>query len=210
MSFVRSVHNTRIERLWYDVTQGFGLKWKEFFLDLEVHHGLVPQLPSHIWLLHFLFLHSVDEDAQEWAAAWNSHHLNIHGERSRSPRDIFLFSMLQDGPRGIQQLLATPEEEVADPASYGIDWEVADNPVLMQHLLHHNPQDWDDDSPFHVGPTTLSEVKCEPPNCPLSDEEVEHLRRELGANGQVDLRSRSMLHRRLVWIEALAVCHELF
>ncbi|KAJ7265822.1 hypothetical protein C8J57DRAFT_1069107, partial [Mycena rebaudengoi] len=38
----RSVHNTRIERLWYDVTHGFGQKWKKFFTDLEVNHGLNP------------------------------------------------------------------------------------------------------------------------------------------------------------------------
>ncbi|KAJ6613120.1 hypothetical protein B0H10DRAFT_1951784 [Mycena sp. CBHHK59/15] len=37
-----SVHNTRIERLWYDVTHGFGHKWKKFFTDLEVYHGLNP------------------------------------------------------------------------------------------------------------------------------------------------------------------------
>ncbi|KAJ7752190.1 hypothetical protein DFH07DRAFT_745091, partial [Mycena maculata] len=38
----RSVHNTRIERLWYDVTHGFGKKWKVFFLDLETNHRLNP------------------------------------------------------------------------------------------------------------------------------------------------------------------------
>ncbi|KAJ6526046.1 hypothetical protein B0H19DRAFT_1042286, partial [Mycena capillaripes] len=31
-----------IERLWYDVTHGFGKKWKVFFLDLETNHGLNP------------------------------------------------------------------------------------------------------------------------------------------------------------------------
>ncbi|KAJ7488564.1 hypothetical protein B0H11DRAFT_2406659, partial [Mycena galericulata] len=42
ISSIRSVHNTRIERLWYDVTHGFGKKWKVFFLDLETNHGLNP------------------------------------------------------------------------------------------------------------------------------------------------------------------------
>ncbi|EDR10741.1 uncharacterized protein LACBIDRAFT_324608 [Laccaria bicolor S238N-H82] len=31
------------ERMWYDITHGFGMKWKNFFLDLEVNHGLNPQ-----------------------------------------------------------------------------------------------------------------------------------------------------------------------
>ncbi|KZT33080.1 hypothetical protein SISSUDRAFT_1027978, partial [Sistotremastrum suecicum HHB10207 ss-3] len=38
--YCRSVHNTRIERLWYDVTKNFGKKWKNFFKDLEVYEGL--------------------------------------------------------------------------------------------------------------------------------------------------------------------------
>lgn len=64
----RSVHNTRIERLWYDVTHGFGEKWKKFFYLLESHHGLNPLAPAHIWLLHHLFLAAINEDAQEWLA----------------------------------------------------------------------------------------------------------------------------------------------
>ncbi|KAJ3924143.1 MAG: hypothetical protein NXY57DRAFT_866981, partial [Lentinula lateritia] len=36
------VHNIRIERLWRDVTQGFGLKWYNFFFSLEVELGLLP------------------------------------------------------------------------------------------------------------------------------------------------------------------------
>ncbi|THH19575.1 hypothetical protein EW146_g1603 [Bondarzewia mesenterica] len=59
----QSVHNTRIEHLWYDVTQGFGQKWKNFFLELEHHYGLDLDRSAHIWLLHHLFLATVNEDA---------------------------------------------------------------------------------------------------------------------------------------------------
>jgi hypothetical protein len=76
----RSVHNTRIERLWYDVTHAFGQKWKNLFIELETHHDLDPRNPAHIWLLHHLFLPHINTDAQEWADAWNSHHLQIRGE----------------------------------------------------------------------------------------------------------------------------------
>ncbi|GBE86435.1 predicted protein [Sparassis crispa] len=111
-----SVHNTRIERLWYDVTHGFGQKWKNFFLDLEVNHGFNRRLAAHIWLLHYLFLDAINDDAQEWAHAWNSHRLQIRGERSRSPRDIFLFSMVQDGPRGLSRVRNAVNEVVDDPS----------------------------------------------------------------------------------------------
>ncbi|KAG2063868.1 hypothetical protein BDR04DRAFT_1036922 [Suillus decipiens] len=36
----RSVHNIRIERLWVDVTNGIGQKWKEFFQTLEAYDNL--------------------------------------------------------------------------------------------------------------------------------------------------------------------------
>ncbi|KAJ7079033.1 hypothetical protein C8R43DRAFT_1092889 [Mycena crocata] len=201
----RSVNNTRIERLWYDVTHGFGHKWKLFFVELEVNHGLVPTIPAHIWLLHHLFLRCINDDAQEWAAAWNSHNLQIRGERTRSPRDIFLFSMVQDGPRGLERFFEPPEEDVSDPATYGIDWEVGDDPTLMCHLLTQNPQDWEEHNPFAPGIADLSDVPCEPPNCPFSPEQIEYLDVQLGA--RVDTTSRSMNVRRLVWKEAFEICN---
>ena len=202
---LRSVNNTRIERLWYDVTHGFGHKWKLFFVDLEVHHGLVPTLPAHIWLLHHLFLASINEDAQDWAEAWNAHNLQIRGERTRSPRDIFLFSMIQDGPRGLERFVDPPAEDVANPSTYGIDWDVADNPALMRHHLMQNPQEWEDRNPFAPGVEDLSDVPCEPPNCPFSTAEVAYLDQELAR--LVDLTSRSMHVRTLVWQEAFSICN---
>lgn len=202
----RSVHNTRIERLWYDVTHGFGKKWKDFFIALEATHGLNPSVPEHIWLLHHLFLSAVDQDAQEWAEAWNSHSLQIRGERSRSPRDMFLFSLLQDGPRGVQAHADPIDEQVEDVAAYGVDWDVAANPVLMQHLLQHNPQDQARPNPFNIanGPAALSDVPCEPPDCPFTTEQVQWL--DLILSQRVNLDSRSMDSRRAVWIEALSLC----
>jgi hypothetical protein len=198
------VHNTRIERLWYDVTHAFGQKWKNFFLDLETHYSLNPQSPEHIWLLHHLFLEAVNQDAQEWASAWNSHHLQIRGERERSPRDMFVFSMLQDGPRGVQHLLTPPDERVDDLASYGIDWDVVDDQRLMNHFLRENPQDWEDQNPFSFGPANQSHVPCEPPDCPLSADQVIWLDDHLA--GMVDLNARNMQMRRLVWEKALMLC----
>ncbi|KAJ6534093.1 hypothetical protein B0H19DRAFT_964714 [Mycena capillaripes] len=201
----RSVNNTRIERLWYDVTHGFGYKWKVFFLDLEVNRGLVPTIPAHIWLLHHLFLHCINEDAQEWADAWNLHDLQIRGERTRSPRDMFLFSMVQDGPRGIERLVNPPDELLEDPSTYGIDWDVADDPTLMRHHLMENPQEWADHNPFAPGVQDLSDVPCEAPDCPFTPEQVAHLDRVLAQ--AVDMTSRSMQVRKLVWREAFVICN---
>jgi hypothetical protein len=63
----RSVHNTHIERLCYDLTNGFGQKWKNFFLDLEHNHSLDHTNLAHIWLLHVLFLDVINANTKLWA-----------------------------------------------------------------------------------------------------------------------------------------------
>jgi hypothetical protein len=116
----RSIHNTRIERLWYDVTSGFGSKWKEFFLALEHNDELNPSLPSHIWLLHFLFRPAIHEDAQQGARG-----LNLR------PRPNL-------------------DEDVGDVHQYGVDWSVHRDTNLMRHLRDHNPQDQAPATSFRV------------------------------------------------------------
>jgi hypothetical protein len=69
----RSVHHVQTECLWQDATQGFGLRWYNFFHNLEMVGGLDPDINAHIWLLHFLCLSSIDRDAMEWAESWNHH-----------------------------------------------------------------------------------------------------------------------------------------
>ena len=119
--------------------------------------------------------------------------------------------MVQDGPQGIQQLLNEPvDEEVDDPATYGIDWEVADDFTLMNHLLQENPQEWEEDNPFSLVPTSglLSHVECEPQGSPFSPEQITHMDHLLQQSG-IDLHSRSMNIQRLVWTEALEICRRM-
>lgn len=206
---LRSVHNTRIERLWYDLTEAFGRKWKKFFMELEAHHGLNVNRTEHIWLLHHLFLLSIDQDAQAWAAGWNDHKLQMKGSRQRSPRDMFFFGMLQEGLRGVSTH-GPADEEVEDLASYGVDWEVNDNEHLMSHLLDNNPEEWEDDNPFISSslPGTLTEVLCDPPNCPFTEQQVSDL--DTALSRRVDLFSKSMRVRRLIWQEALQISGEIW
>ncbi|KAJ6568473.1 hypothetical protein B0H19DRAFT_938976 [Mycena capillaripes] len=209
----RSVHNTRIERLWYDVTHGFGKKWKVFFLDLETNHGLNPTRPGHIWLLHHLFLASVNRDAQDWAEAWNSHQLTVRRQRERSPRDLFLFGMLREGPRGISSFLMPEEEGIEDINEYGIDWEVNEEPELAAHLLENNAHERTtnetNNDPFASAstPANLSEVLCDPPGCPFTPAQLHILDQHLSTS--VDLFSRNMSVRRTVWVRALGIARDI-
>ncbi|KII88043.1 hypothetical protein PLICRDRAFT_112141 [Plicaturopsis crispa FD-325 SS-3] len=205
----RSVHNTRIERLWYDVTAGFGAKWKKFFQDLEANHGLNRSRPGHIWLLHHLFLEQVDQDAKEWASAWNSHRVRFspRDQHPRSPREMFMFGMVQEGPRGIQRFLVPPDEALPaeDVAGYGVDWEVRDDPAYMEHLLANNPHEQEEDNPFSAAttPASLSEVVCDDPRCPLTVGQVNFLNVQL--RERFDITTRNMHARRMLWIDALSL-----
>ena len=112
-----------------------------------------------------------------------------------------MYSLVEDGPRGLEEL--APE----DVATYGIDWEAAEDEVLMAHHLAENADQLQDDNPFIVGPAMLSHVECEPPSCPLTDVKVQDLGQQLAL--QHDLSSTNMIMRRLVWQSALQICMDL-
>jgi hypothetical protein len=193
----RSVHNTRIERLWLDFTQGIGGKWKDFFLDLESHHGLLPDFPAHIWLLHWLFLDAINDEIQGWADAWNHHRISLRGDTNCSPRELFLFSISEDGVRGVEHM---DNDETVDPDTYGIDWEVDYNPILRRHFLENN---LGQDEDF----TDSTTVICEVAGCPLTEDAVYELEARLETH--VNSSSKNMTARRFIWQVALEICYDL-
>jgi hypothetical protein len=209
--YTRSVHNSRIERIWYDVTEGFGSKWKDFFTDLEANEGLDINNSAHIWLLHHLFLDDINGDALSWAETWNNHKLQIRGEHQQTPQEMFFFSMLEDGPRGLSGPRQNREGdqdglgEIGDISLYGVDWEDMDNEELMEHYYQHNSVQLN--NPFSTAPATLSEVVCTPPNCPLPAESITQL--NLYLTQPTNPNPRSMLIRRTIWREALQICNQI-
>jgi hypothetical protein len=178
-------------------------------MDLEENHGLNTDLPAHLWLLHLLFLDAINDDIARWAEAWNHHKLSLRYEPDRSPRDMYIFGMLQDGHRGIQHLIGRDDEDVDE--FYGVDWDVINDPALRHHFHVNNPDDDDNDrphtNPFETGglPRHMTEVICEvaydPPRPQLDIQLWEHLSRD-----GVDLSSRSMESRYLLWERALQFC----
>ncbi|KAE9388990.1 hypothetical protein BT96DRAFT_835527 [Gymnopus androsaceus JB14] len=206
----RSVHNVRIERLWHDVTQGFGTKWYNFFYDLEAEAGLHSESDVHIWLLHLLFLPAIDQDAADWAEAWNHHKISFDGEeRERSPRDMYFFGVLQEGLRGPESVVDASgtlqhlEEEIENIMTYGVDWRDLADPVLLRHHNQHNP-----DEPESLGPHNsqqpphLSLVEIPTFECPFETEE----QLEIFTDALLlmpEYSSRDMQDRKSLWMQAL-------
>jgi hypothetical protein len=218
----RSVHNIRIERLWVDVAKGFVSKWADFFRDLEQHHGLNIELDSHIWLIHHLFLDLVNQDALEWAIAWNSHRMNLpHGQRSgRSPIDQFFFGISTHGIRGFNAIDDAYEE---DPEHYGVDWEDMDDDQLTGHMRRRAtyareqaPQAFEDSNipppnafvhPYSNPPRWSRVIVSSPRVCPLNPDELVLLKQHLST--VVDPSNQSMNARRQKWVRALQFSTEL-
>ncbi|KAJ7636691.1 hypothetical protein FB45DRAFT_1056001 [Roridomyces roridus] len=121
---------------------------------------------------------------------------------------MFTFGLLEQGPRGIGHLIAQQEDEVADFAQFGVDWEAHGNPALLAHHAQHNPNARDQ-HPFDAfsTPDAMSEVVVEPPNCPFTAEQVALLDLQLAQ--LVDTGSRDMAVRKVVWKEALAICQRI-
>ena len=130
---IRSVHNIRIERLWVNITAQIGASWAEAFRDLEVTHGLDINNTHHIWLLHHLFLQSLNQQLAFFAESWNQHQMQIRDGPNRSPADMFGFDMLVHGLRG-DQLPDFVEPHMTDEELevYGVDWEALQNDHILE------------------------------------------------------------------------------
>ncbi|KAJ8079861.1 hypothetical protein PM082_016686 [Marasmius tenuissimus] len=211
----RSVHNIRIERLWRDVTLGFGAKWKFFFQELEVHDGLNVNNNTHIWLLQHLFLPSINEDALAWAEAWNRHPLTLRHQRSQSPVELFTFGMMENGLRGMDSIMNIEDDHLVgslasqeDRDGYGVDWEDMEDPAVLAHHNNSNLMDSEDSTnPFttHI-PDHFSHVEVQSPDCPLTTDQLQLLHSHLDSLPFAS--NRDMDSRRLLWIEAFEYIHD--
>ncbi|KAJ7068428.1 hypothetical protein C8F01DRAFT_1208004 [Mycena amicta] len=202
----RSVHNIRIKRLWCDLTQGIGRKWSAFFFSLKLHYGLLPDLDTHIWLLHYLFLPALNEDVLEWARSWNNHKLRLANHRTCSPRDMFFFGMIENG-------LRDADDELEDLEEYGIDWEELQNHDTLGHHAEHNPDEAATDdaiqNPFsNDTPHRLSHVEVPETGCPLNAEQLERVAAYVAAHPHST--SRSMNSRRALWRDTLSFVRQLY
>ncbi|KAK1219067.1 hypothetical protein PQX77_018216 [Marasmius sp. AFHP31] len=195
----RSVHNTRIERLWVDVRVNISSTWDSRFTDLEINCGLEYQNVNHKWLLQLLFLDVINEEMTFWYNSWNQHKIAIKDGPSRSPEEMFGFDMLAHGVRGDSlQSFPMTEEELE---LFGVDWEgLHDEKILCDLRKNYT----DKESSSWIGkrgpPPKTNSVPVDPPPSLLSEEEVAALIHHL----ELLPRSSQQDHVRTLWIHGLA------
>ena len=83
----RSVHNSRIERLWRDVFQSCIILFYELFLYLEELGLLDVDNEIHIYCLHYVYLPKINQRLNSFQEAWNRHPLQ--SEHSLSPKQMW-------------------------------------------------------------------------------------------------------------------------
>ncbi|KAJ7076046.1 hypothetical protein B0H15DRAFT_791105 [Mycena belliarum] len=173
-----SIHNVRIERLWVDVTAQVGATWSQHFTMLELHHGLDINNVNHIWLLHHLFLPTINDQLTFFAQSWNEHRINIRDGPNRSPIDMFHFDMLVHGARGHSLAADLPEEELE---VYGVDWEGLHDDALLQSQRENNSAEAGWTSWIGAGPPEhLNEVPVESPEGPFHPDDIAALETVVG------------------------------
>ncbi|KIO19772.1 hypothetical protein M407DRAFT_49549, partial [Tulasnella calospora MUT 4182] len=141
-----STHNQRIERLWVEVGSQFARRWRAFFERLENEHHLDPKNPNHLWLLHFLFLDDLNNDATAFQDDWNFHPISSSrgGARTgnKSPNDLRLKGQTEHGfYRDMQDEVEGVDEDLIQKyyGAYGL-------PANRHDLPDDVGEDWEWDS----------------------------------------------------------------
>ena len=79
----RSVHNSRIERLWRDVYRSVSSTYVSLFNELEFAGALNPQNDADLFALHYVFLPRINSSLATFSSAWNSHPLSTENNHYR-------------------------------------------------------------------------------------------------------------------------------
>ncbi|KAJ7722087.1 hypothetical protein B0H16DRAFT_1334865, partial [Mycena metata] len=170
------IHSVRIKRLWVDVTAQVGATWSENFTMLELHRGLDINNVNHIWLLHYLFLPTINDQLTFFAQLWNEHRIQIRNGPNRSPADMFHFDTLVRGHALVDDL---SEEELE---VYGVDWEGLHHNTLLHSQRENNTAEmgWTSWLVCVGPPEHLNEVPVESPEGPLHLDQVAALEAVVG------------------------------
>uniref|UniRef100_A0ABM0MHA4 Uncharacterized protein LOC102808228 n=1 Tax=Saccoglossus kowalevskii TaxID=10224 RepID=A0ABM0MHA4_SACKO len=88
----RSVHNSRIERLWRDVYYAVIQTFYALFYHMETQNNLDVDSEVDLFCLHFVFVPRINSALEEFTAAFNRHGLRTEG--GWSPLQIWLNGMI--------------------------------------------------------------------------------------------------------------------
>ncbi|KAF8169970.1 hypothetical protein K438DRAFT_2061381 [Mycena galopus ATCC 62051] len=158
-------HRVAIERICQSLLR-IDPVWRIFericdhFTRLEVQYGLDINNVAHIWLLHLLFLGTINTQLTFFAESWNQHRIQIRNGANWCPTDMFVFDMYVNGVHGDQ--LPQEEEDLGKDKLevYGIDWQgLCNNNILHSQAQNNSTTEGSSSWVGHTGtPPDLSQV----------------------------------------------------
>lgn len=114
----KSVHNTRIERLWRDCREKVSDKYITIFDSMERFGILNIDEDVHLFALHFVFLPRIRRDLAIWKNAHNNHPVRL--ENNKTPFQLWLSgSMLNrhSSSTGMRNLFSLSTEQRTETVS---------------------------------------------------------------------------------------------
>ena len=160
----RSVHNSRIERLWRDVFEGCTSMFYNLFCFMEETGSLDIDNTIHMFSLHYVFLLRIQHSLHAFQMGWNHHPMS--SERGLSPEQQWVQGLALYHGTVSHTLTVSPFTVLdlnfsivlqVDEAMYGIDWN----------------------APFSSDDETVDSVTVPVSECPLSPDEMTQLRVEV-------------------------------
>ena len=104
----RSVHNSRIERLWRDVYRSVSSSFITVFSELEYEGVLDPDNEADVFSLHYVYLPRINASLAAFKSAWNNHQLST--ENNMSP--LQLYTAYSQGSHLFEEIVDPVESEL--------------------------------------------------------------------------------------------------
>ncbi|XP_065924261.1 uncharacterized protein [Magallana gigas] len=129
----RSVHNTRIERLWRDLFEGVLCIFYNLFHSLENEDLLDPADEIDIGCLQLVFLPKINKMLELFQNMWNNHKLRT--ERNRSPLQLFMMGLQTVGTTTTIGKEYFEDFDEITALSYGIDGEEENGQLEDENIV---------------------------------------------------------------------------
>ena len=138
----KSTHNQRIERLWRDVYDGVLIHYDGIFSFMEDEHILDILNPLHIFSLHYVYKHKINNKLDIWRGAWASHRLRTVGT---SPLRLWTSGVLNGGLDTVDFVHHQYDREFNPPTNERPIYQ-PDHPEMSDDRLHRLsiecPRNW--------------------------------------------------------------------
>ena len=132
----KSVHNTRIERLWRDCREKVSDKYISIFDSMERYGILDVDNDINLFALHFVFLPRIRRDLEIWKNAHNSH--PVRTEKNKTPLQLWLCGSITNqhssssAMRNIFSLRSEDRTEAINSFMHNQSWA---EPLDIAHVL---------------------------------------------------------------------------